>query len=268
MDNKKRMDLIVKEKLGISRERAKELIEKGHVSLNGKIYKKSGEKIDINSDILIDKSNMLKYVSRGGLKLEKALKIFNVNIKNKVCFDIGASTGGFTDCMLQNEALKVYAIDVGNNQIDKKLLNDNRVSVFENTNVKSTTYETFGEKGDFASIDVSFISLTKVLDSVISLLKNESEIIALIKPQFEAGRNYIGKNGIIKKVSVHKKVLLDIYKYCENKNLSIINLTYSPIRGGNGNIEFLIHIKKNAVMISEHEFVNLALKTIEEAQKL
>lgn len=268
MDDKKRIDLIVKEKFGISRERAKELIENGHVSLNGIIFKKPGEKIYINSDILIDKSNMLKYVSRGGLKLEKALKIFNVNIKNKVCFDIGASTGGFTDCMLQNEVLKVYAVDVGNNQINEKLLNDSRVSVFENTNIKSATYKTFGEKGDFASIDVSFISLIKVLDAVVSLLKDEGEIIALIKPQFEAGRNYIGKNGVVKKASVHKKVLLDIYKYCKDKNLSIINLTYSPIKGGNGNIEFLTHIKKKGIMINEHEFVNLALKAIEDAQKL
>lgn len=268
MNDKKRIDLIVKENFKISREQAKELIENGYVFLNGNICRKPGEKIDINSNILIDKSNMPKYVSRGGLKLEKALKTFNVNIKNKVCFDIGASTGGFTDCMLQNEAFKVYAVDVGNNQLNEKLLNDNRVSVFENTNIKFATYETFGEKGDFASIDVSFISLMKVLDSVISLLKNDGEIIALIKPQFEAGRNYIGKNGIVKKASVHKRVLLDIYKYCESKNLSIINLTYSPIKGGDGNIEFLIYIKKNGIMINEREFVNLALKTIEKAQKL
>lgn len=241
---KERVDiLLVDNNLVDSREKGKRLIMEGIVFVDGNRIDKPGEKINVDSDIVI-KGNPIPYVSRGGLKLEKAIDKFNININKKICIDIGASTGGFTDCMLQNCAEKVYAIDVGYGQIDWKLRQDERVILKERTNVRYVTKDDLGDLADFISIDVSFISLRLVLPVAKELLNETGEIVALIKPQFEAGREKVGKKGIVRDKLVHEEVLLNIYEFCSSIGLYVKDMTYSPIKGGGGNIEYLFYIVK------------------------
>ncbi len=244
MDKRKRIDVLLVEKGFFStREKAKRVIMEGVVFVGENRIDKPGEKIDIDSKIIV-KKDPIPYVSRGGLKLEKAIKSFNIEIKGKTAIDIGASTGGFTDCMLKEGIEKVYAIDVGYGQLDWKLRNDNRVVVKERTNIRYVKEDDIGEKVDFISIDVSFISLGLVLPVAERLLKEEGEIVALIKPQFEAGREKVGRKGLVKDKGVHFEVIEKILNVCSKNNLQLDNLTYSPITGATGNIEFLAHLVK------------------------
>ena len=190
------------------------------------------------------RGNTLKYVSRGGLKLEKAMSHFGLSLEGKVCMDVGASTGGFTDCMLQNGAVKVYSIDVGHGQLDWKLRNDPRVVCMERTNIRYVTPEDSGEPASFVSIDVSFISLTKVLTPVRELLAENGEIVWLIKPQFEAGREKVGKKGVVRDLSTHKEVVKDILNFAYETGFSVLGLDFSPVKGPEGNIEYLMYLKK------------------------
>ncbi|SKA76762.1 23S rRNA (cytidine1920-2'-O)/16S rRNA (cytidine1409-2'-O)-methyltransferase [Clostridium sp. USBA 49] len=242
---KERLDLLLVNK-GIfsSREKARASIMAGEIFVDGQRIDKCGEKVKQSCNIEF-RGEKLPYVSRGGLKLEKAIKNFNINLNNKICLDIGASTGGFTDCMLQNGAKKVIAIDVGYGQFAWKLRTDPRVVCLERTNIRYVTLEQIGETSDFASIDVSFISLKKVIDPVLKLLNNNGEIMALIKPQFEAGREKVGKKGVVKEPSIHKEVIYSIAEFILKNKLKIINLDFSPIKGPEGNIEYLIYFTKN-----------------------
>ena len=190
------------------------------------------------------RGSTLKYVSRGGLKLEKAMTHFGVTLKDKVCMDVGSSTGGFTDCMLQNGAVKVFAIDVGHGQLDWKLRNDERVVCMEKTNIRYVVPEDLGEAADFSSIDVSFISLTKVLLPVYHLLKEDGAVVCLIKPQFEAGREKVGKKGVVRDPEVHKEVIEKVISYGQSIGYAALHLEYSPIKGPEGNIEYLLHLEK------------------------
>lgn len=242
---KKRADIILFEKgLVDSREKAKRIIMEGSVFIGTQRIDKPGEKLDENVEIYI-KDNPIKYVSRGGLKLEKAIELFNLDLNNKVSMDIGASTGGFTHCMLMNGANKVFAIDVGYGQLDWNLRNDPRVIVMERTNIRNVTLEDIGETIDFISIDVSFISLKLVLPVVKSLLRDKGEVIALVKPQFEAGREKVGKKGIVRDENTHIQVLEDIINFSKELGFGIKGLTYSPITGATGNIEFLMYLINN-----------------------
>lgn len=240
-----RLDLLLAEKgLAESREKARAIIMSGIVFVDGNKEDKPGTKVNVQSQVEI-RGNTLPYVSRGGLKLAKAIELFNIDLKGVIAADIGASTGGFTDCMLQNGAAKVYAIDVGYGQLAWKLRSDDRVIVMERTNVRYVTPEMLQDRLDFASIDVSFISLKKVLPPVLALLKEKSELVCLIKPQFEAGRDKVGKKGVVRDKDVHIQVIREICEYCANDlSLQINGLTYSPIRGPEGNIEYLIYLKK------------------------
>ncbi|MBC7087261.1 MAG: TlyA family RNA methyltransferase [Tissierellales bacterium] len=242
--SKKRADILIYEKnLVDSREKAKRLIMEGVVYVGENKVEKPGEFFLEDTEFII-KSNPLKYVSRGGLKLEKAIEEFNLNLNNKICMDIGASTGGFTDCMLQNNAKKVYAVDVGYGQLDWKLRNDNRVVVLERTNIRKIDKNMIKDKIDFISIDVSFISLELVLPVAKELLSNEGIIIALIKPQFEAGKNKVGKKGIIKDKNIHLETVMKIINFAKTLELYTSGFTYSPIKGMTGNIEFLIMLDR------------------------
>lgn len=244
MANKKRLDLLLVEK-GIceSRERAKALIMAGQVFVDGQKCDKAGENIDETKTPEI-RGETLKYVSRGGLKLEKALAEFPIDLTDKVCMDIGASTGGFTDCMLQNGAKKVFAIDVGYGQFSWKLRNDTRVVNMERTNIRYVTPENIGEAIEFASIDVSFISLRLVLPVLFELLKDNGEAVALIKPQFEAGREQVGKKGVVRDIKVHYAVIENVLNFAQNAGFAVLGLSYSPIKGPEGNIEYLAYLKK------------------------
>lgn len=243
-EEKERLDVVLVNK-GIfkSRENAKGSILAGEIFVDGLRVDKCGQKIKINSDIEFKGKNM-PFVSRGGYKLDKAIKAFGIELNNKVCLDIGASTGGFTDCMLQNGAKKVYAIDVGYGQFAWKLRVDPRVVCMERTNVRYVTNEQINELADFSSIDVSFISLEKVIPVVSNLLSGDGQIIALIKPQFEAGREKVGKKGVVREKSTHKEVIHKIATFVTSMNLNILNIGYSPIKGPEGNIEYLLHISK------------------------
>ena len=190
------------------------------------------------------RGNTLRYVSRGGLKLEKAIKNFGVELEGKVCMDVGASTGGFTDCMLQNGAVKVYSVDVGHGQLDWKLRNDERVVCMEKTNIRYVTPEDIEEPVDFSSIDVSFISLTKVLLPVRNLLSQDGQIVCLIKPQFEAGREKVGKKGVVRDPAVHKEVIEKVIAFAKEQYLEPLALDFSPIKGPEGNIEYLLYLQK------------------------
>lgn len=238
---KVRLDVLLVEKgFFTSREKAKRAIMSGNVYIKDVRYDKAGTLVDSESDIIV-RGPKLKYVSRGGLKLEKAMDVYPIDLKDKVCMDIGASTGGFTDCMLQNGANKVFSVDVGYGQLDWKLRNDVRVVNMERTNIRNVTVDDIGEKVDFISIDVSFISLKLVLPIAVKLLKTEGEIIFLIKPQFEAGREKVKKNGVVRDKSVHKDVLNNVINIAEKLNLCIKDITFSPIKGPKGNIEFLAY---------------------------
>jgi len=241
---KKRIDLVMVEKnLVRSREKAKALILSGIVYIDEVRIEKPGQLIDDGLTISI-REKAVPYVSRGGLKLDKALNQFDIDIKDKVFIDIGASTGGFTDCLLKHGAQKVFSIDVGYGQLAWELRNDSRVVVMERTNIRNVSLEDIGFLCDGAVIDVSFISLEKVLPVALSLIRQKADIVALIKPQFEAGREYVGKNGVIRDQSVHVKVIEKIVDICDKLMLDTVSLTYSPVKGPKGNIEFIIHLKK------------------------
>lgn len=241
---KERLDvLLVNAGLAASREKAKAIIMAGQVYVNGQKEDKAGSTFDEKAQIEI-KGNTLKYVSRGGLKLEKAMANFDVTLEGKVCMDVGASTGGFTDCMLQNGAVKVYSVDVGHGQLAWSLRNDPRVVCMEKTNIKFVTPDQIEELVQFASIDVSFISLTKVLLPVRGLLTDDGEIACLIKPQFEAGREKVGKHGVVRDKSVHYEVIEMVVNYAISIGFEACNLEFSPIKGPEGNIEYLLHLKK------------------------
>lgn len=241
---KERLDvLLVNRKLAASREKAKAIIMSGIVFVDGEREDKAGAMFD--SEIPIEvKGNTLRYVSRGGLKLEKAMEQFGVMLEGKVCMDVGSSTGGFTDCMLQNGAVKVYSVDVGHGQLDWKLRNDERVVVMEKTNIRYVTRADVEEELDFASIDVSFISLIKVLPPVRELLKENGEVVALIKPQFEAGREKVGKKGVVRDSKVHEEVIHMVADFAWQNGFTLLHLDYSPIKGPEGNIEYLLHMRK------------------------
>ena len=241
---KERLDvLLVQKGLAPSREKAKAMIMEGNVFINNNREDKAGTMFDENVEIEI-KGNTLKYVSRGGLKLEKAMKHFGITLDDKVCMDIGASTGGFTDCMLQNGAKKVYAVDVGYGQFAWKLRQDERVVCMEKTNIRYVTPEHIADKLDFASVDVSFISLTKVLGPARELLTDDGEMVCLIKPQFEAGREKVGKKGVVRDKAVHEEVIVKVIDFAKEIGFEILNLEYSPIKGPEGNIEYLVYIRK------------------------
>lgn len=241
---KERLDiLLVKKGLAPSREKAKTMIMEGNVFVDNNREDKAGSSFDENAKIEI-KGNTLKYVSRGGLKLEKAMTHFGITLDGKVCMDIGASTGGFTDCMLQNGASKVYAVDVGYGQFAWKLRQDERVVCMEKTNIRYVTPEDIADRLDFASVDVSFISLTKVLGPARALLQNDGEMVCLIKPQFEAGREKVGKKGVVRDKAVHEEVIHKVIDFALETGFSILNLEYSPIKGPEGNIEYLVYIRK------------------------
>lgn len=242
---KERLDvLLVKKTIFESRERAQASIMAGEIFIDGFRVDKCGAKVKENAHIEF-KGKKLPYVSRGGLKLERAIKQYNISLKGFACIDIGASTGGFTDCMLQNGASKVVAIDVGYGQFAWKLRIDSRVTCMERTNIRYVKKEDIGELCDFASIDVSFISLTMVIPTAIELLKQGGSIVALIKPQFEAGREKVGKKGVVRDKSVHEEVINKIVNLVKNNKLKIIGLDYSPIKGPEGNIEYLIYFTKD-----------------------
>ena len=227
-----------------SREKAKRAIMAGLVYVDGAISDKPGTKINIDAEILV-KGNKCPYVSRGGLKLEKAIKLYDLNLQDNVCMDVGASTGGFTDCMLQNGAKKVYAIDVGYGQLDYKLRNDSRVCNMEKCNFRYLTKEEIEDAPDFVSIDVSFISLKLILPVVSNLIKEEGKVVCLVKPQFEAGKEEVGKNGIVKEKKIHEKVIEKVLKYAEESGFSALGLTFSPVTGAKGNIEYLLYLCKS-----------------------
>ena len=240
---KERLDvLMVQRNLAESREKAKALIMSGIVYVNGQKEDKAGTSFEETVQIEV-RGNTLKYVSRGGLKLEKAMSRFGVQLAGKVCMDVGASTGGFTDCMLQNGAVKVYAVDVGHGQLAWKLRNDDRVICMEKTNIRYVTPEDIGDRIEFASIDVSFISLTKVLGPVKQLLTDEGQVVCLIKPQFEAGREKVGKKGVVREKSVHLEVIEMVMGYAGSIGFGILGLEFSPIKGPEGNIEYLLYLQ-------------------------
>ena len=241
---KERLDvLLVKRNLAESREKAKAIIMSGNVFVEGQREDKAGSTFP--EEVYIEvKGNKLPYVSRGGLKLEKAIANFDVELQDKVCTDVGSSTGGFTDCMLQNGARKVFAIDVGTNQLAWKLRQDERVVCMEKTNIRYVTPEDLGETIDFSSIDVSFISLTKVLLPIRNYLKADGQIVALIKPQFEAGREKVGKKGVVREKSTHYEVIEMVLSYAMSIGLKVLDLDFSPIKGPEGNIEYLAHLQK------------------------
>ena len=243
---KERLDvLLVKKGLAPSREKAKAVIMAGSVYVDGQKEDKAGSVFDEESAQIEVRGHVLPYVSRGGLKLEKALKVFPITLTDKICMDIGASTGGFTDCMLQNGAAKVYSVDVGYGQLDWKLRQDDRVVCMEKTNFRYMTPEDIPDVLDFASVDVSFISLDKILTPAYALLREQGEMVALIKPQFEAGREKVGKKGVVRDPKVHEEVISRIVRHADEVSFEVLDLSYSPIRGPEGNIEYLIHLKKN-----------------------
>lgn len=243
---KERLDvLLVNGGFAPSREKAKVIIMSGKVFVNGQREDKAGSTFDPEKITIEVKGNTLKYVSRGGLKLEKALQNFVLTVEGKVCMDIGASTGGFTDCMLQNGAIKVYSVDVGHGQLDWKLRNDERVICMEKTNFRYMQPTDIADVLDFASVDVSFISLTKILLPARRLLTENGQMVCLIKPQFEAGRDKVGKKGVVRDKKVHEEVIRKILIFAGISGFSVLDLAFSPIKGPEGNIEYLIHLQKD-----------------------
>lgn len=240
-----RLDVYLVEKgLVESREKGKAMIMAGSVFVNNQKVDKAGFQVKDGMNVEV-RGESLKYVSRGGLKLEKAMESFKISLENKICTDIGASTGGFTDCMLQNGAIKVYAVDVGYGQLAWKLRTDDRVVNLERTNFRYCTKEQIPDSLDFASVDVSFISLTKILPVLKSLMKQNGECVCLIKPQFEAGKEKVGKKGVVREASTHLEVVEKIKNFSVEVGFSVLNLEFSPIKGPQGNIEYLIHLKND-----------------------
>lgn len=251
MEGKERLDLLITERnLAESREKAKAYIMAGVVYVDGQKEDKPGLKVKRSAEIEVREK--MKYVSRGGYKLEKAMAVFDILLEGKVCMDIGASTGGFTDCMLQNGAVKVYAVDVGYGQLAWKLRQDARVICMEKTNIRYVTTEHISDDISFASIDVSFISLAKVLLPICQLLSEKAELVALIKPQFEAGREQVEKHGVVRDPKVHQQVIEAVWAYAESIGLGVKGLDFSPIKGPEGNREYLIHLQKTC----EHALEN------------
>lgn len=263
---KERLDvLLVNGGFAPSREKAKVIIMSGKVFVNGQREDKAGSTFDPEKITIEVKGNTLKYVSRGGLKLEKALQNFDLTVDGKICMDIGASTGGFTDCMLQNGAKKVYSVDVGHGQLDWKLRSDERVVCMEKTNFRYMQPQDIEDVLDFASVDVSFISLTKILLPARRLLSEEGQMVCLIKPQFEAGRDKVGKKGVVRDKKVHEEVIRKILVFAGISGFSVLDLSYSPIKGPEGNIEYLVHLQKD---ITKNEDVSeLTEKEAEEILK-
>ena len=246
MSNKTRLDVLLVERgLEQTRQRAQAMIMSGLVFVDGQRVDKAGTAVPNDAQIEV-RGNTLRYVSRGGLKLEKAMTTFGLELDGCVCADIGASTGGFTDCMLQNGAKKVYAVDVGYGQLDWKLRSDERVVCMERTNARYIDSEQIPDELDFASIDVSFISLKIVLPAIQKLLKPTGQVLCLIKPQFEAGRGQVGKNGVVRDPAVHARVLQNVREYAAEIGWHVAGFTYSPIKGPKGNIEFLADIRPGA----------------------
>ncbi len=242
---KKRLDVLLVEKgFFESREKAKAVIMSGCVYVNNQKADKAGSNYDENAAVEV-RDNHMRYVSRGGYKLEKAMEVFPISLDGKVTMDIGASTGGFTDCMLQNGAQKVYAVDVGYGQLAWKLRNDERVVNLERTNMRYVTTEQVPEPVDFFSVDVAFISLELILPAARGVCADDAQAVCLIKPQFEAGRENVGKNGVVRDQRVHQSVVQGIIDYCLNNGFSVCGLDYSPIKGPQGNIEYLLYIKRS-----------------------
>lgn len=243
---KERLDVIlVNQGHAPSREKAKAIIMSGNVYVNGQKEDKAGAQFDESKIQLEVRGSQLKYVSRGGLKLEKAMESWGINLEGNICMDIGASTGGFTDCMLQNGAVKVYSVDVGHGQLAWKLRNDERVVCMEKTNFRYMVPDDIEDALDFASVDVSFISLTKILIPARNLLKDGGRMVCLIKPQFEAGKDKVGKKGVVRERSVHEEVVRKILDYADSIGFKVMDLEYSPIKGPEGNIEYLMYIQKD-----------------------
>ena len=274
---KKRLDVLVCEQNPeMSKSRAQAVIMSGAVYVDGQKELKSGSMFP--EDTLVEiRDHSLKYVSRGGLKLEKALKVFPVSLSGKICMDIGSSTGGFTDCMLQNGAAKVYAVDVGKGQLHYRLRNDPRVVVMEKTNIRYVKPEDLPEKVSFASVDVSFISLGLVVPAALPLLDEEKELVMLIKPQFEAGRELVGKKGVVRDPKVHLSVIRKTISMIQENGLRAEGLSYSPVKGPEGNIEYLLHVRKapedlsvpagDGAEVKNIFEENMIEKTVEEAHR-
>ncbi len=268
---KERLDvLLVRQGLAESREKAKAVIMAGCVYVNDQKEDKAGAMFDESKVRLEVRGNTLRYVSRGGLKLEKAVEQFGLRLDGKICMDIGASTGGFTDCMLQNGAKKVYSVDVGHGQLAWKLRNDARVVCMEKTNFRYMVPEDIEDRLEFASVDVSFISLDKILGPAYSLLDPGAQMVCLIKPQFEAGKEKVGKKGVVRDPQVHMEVIRTVFSAALEKGFEIRDLDFSPIRGPEGNIEYLVHLVKaeqDAAGMEEERFAELISETVSSAHR-
>jgi 23S rRNA (cytidine1920-2'-O)/16S rRNA (cytidine1409-2'-O)-methyltransferase len=264
---KERLDILMVEKgFFPSREKAKSAIMAGEVLVEGERVDKPGQQIKVESNLSVIVKETA-FVSRGGEKLEKALKVFNVNVKGKRAIDVGASTGGFTDCLLKHGAEKVYCVDVGYGQLAWKLQKDIRVVVIDRTNIRYLTADKFDDLFELATIDVSFISLDKVLPVVYNLLKEKGEAVALVKPQFEAGREFIQKGGLVKKVEVHQSVIEKICEKAQNIGFSIQSLTFSPLKKTSGNIEYFIFLIKNSGKDKANNFPQIVKEVVKQAHQ-
>ncbi|MBR6700598.1 MAG: TlyA family RNA methyltransferase [Firmicutes bacterium] len=266
---KERLDvLLVQQGFFESREKAKRVIMSGVVFVDGQRVDKAGTQVSDEAEIVV-KGAVCPYVSRGGMKLAKAVKEFDIKLEGLSCMDMGASTGGFTDCMLQNGAVKVYAVDVGYGQLDWKLRNDERVVNMEKTNIRYMDVEAIEDVIDFISIDVSFISLTLILPVAEKLLKDGGKLVCLVKPQFEAGREQVGKKGIIKDKSVHREVILKVADFSKELGFSVDGVTFSPMTGAKGNIEYLLYMSKGSVTsLTEEDVERSTDRVIDEAHGL
>lgn len=262
-----RLDLeIVKRGLLPSREKAKAYIMAGEVTVDGIIADKPGNKVKSYQTIEL-KKNPIPYVSRGGLKLEKALDFFNIDLKGAICIDMGASTGGFTDCMLQNGAAKIYAIDVGYGQLDYNLRNNPKVITMERTNIRTMDTSLITDTADFISIDVSFISLNLILPVAQKVLKCNGELVCLVKPQFEAGREQVGNKGIVRDEKVHRDVIKKVISYAADCGLRACDLTFSPVQGAKGNVEYLLYLKQDVASCSSEITDELIDKVVNDSHK-
>ncbi|MBC7958987.1 MAG: TlyA family RNA methyltransferase [Vallitaleaceae bacterium] len=267
MSEKERLDvLLVNLGLAPSRERAKTMIMTGNVFVGGQREDKVGTKIDVNAVVQV-KSNPIPYVSRGGLKLEKAMACFELKLIDLTCMDVGASTGGFTDCMLQNGAKKVFAIDVGYGQLDWSLRQNPKVVCMEKTNIRYVTPKEIHEPMDFVSIDVSFISLNKILIPVKNLMKMGGSCVCLIKPQFEAGREKVGKKGVVREPETHIEVITKVIDYAMSIQFEFLDLSFSPIKGPEGNIEYLLYIRKVDALSSNSDLSNIIKNIVDNAHE-
>lgn len=244
------------------RERAKEKIKNGEIEVNGIVCKKPSYEVS-DTDKIVLTGEVLKYVGRGGLKLEKAVEVFNIDLKGLICLDVGASTGGFTDCMLQNGAEKVYAVEVGHGQLAEKLLDDRRVISMEKTDIRNVSNDIFEEPPQFVCADVSFISLKLILPHIYRLMSETGSVTVLIKPQFEAGKSNIGKNGIVKSPKVHIQVINDILEFCKEINFYIRGLCVSPIKGGNGNTEYLLYLDRSSQQSSTFDIKKIVSEALQ-----